>query len=151
MTAFRTHFLRLCPALVAALFVAMPAPAAPQGISQDTKAIPETVTPQQISVLTGGVFRVGEERLMISGMRAPRVARAQCFYEKRRGRASQRALKRLLSRGPIEIFRTGASSVSGIPLVRVVAAGQDVRARMIATGYGRPRGTARSNPWCVRP
>ncbi len=112
----------------------------------------QTVTPAQISVVTGGIFRIDNaDRLMVSGLRVPRVGRAQCFYEKRRGRAAQRALKRLLARGPIEIFPTGASSAGGIPLVRVVAAGVDVRGRMIALGYGRPRSASRGNPWCVPP
>jgi hypothetical protein len=143
----RLHF---AVAAVAAPLVWL-SPAAAQGAPPAAKPVAHTVAPSQISVVTGGIFRVDNDRFMISGLRVPGIGRAQCFYEKRRGRAAQRALRRILARGPIEIFRTGASSASGIPLVRVVAAGQDVRGRMISLGYGRVRSTVRSNPWCVRP
>lgn len=123
--------------------LASPAPAGP----------PRIVAPSQVTVVTGSIFRIGSQTYQISGMRTARIVRAQCFYEKRVGRAAQRALKRLLSRGPIEVTPAGGTSLMGFPFVAVKVKGQDVRQRMIARGYALPRGTLndRRNPWCVQP
>lgn len=146
--------LLLRPFFVAALAaapLAMGLPAAAQDTTNATGAAIQVAQPSQITVISGFTFKVDAERLRISGIRSPRIVRAQCFYEKRRGRAAQRALKRLLARGPIEIVRTGGSSASGVPLVRVVANGLDVRQRLLAMDYVRPGSSQRANPWCVPP
>ncbi|WP_188611072.1 hypothetical protein [Chelatococcus reniformis] len=130
-------------ALVVGGAIAAPAPAGP----------PRTVAASQVTVVTGSIFRVGSQAYQISGMRTARIARAQCFYEKRVGRAAQRALRRMLARGPIEVTPVGGTSLMGAPFVAVKVKGQDVRQRMIARGYAIPRAALndRRNPWCVQP
>ncbi|MDJ1160164.1 hypothetical protein QNA08_18280 [Chelatococcus sp. SYSU_G07232] len=114
-------------------------------------AVVRSVAPREVKVITGAIFKVGDETFEIAGLRAPRIKKAQCFYERIRGREARKALGQIMGRGRIEIVPTGRTATSGAHLVRVVANGQSVRKRMIDLGVAVPRaGHARGNPWCVK-
>jgi hypothetical protein len=111
-----------------------------------------SVEPRQIMVLTASLIRIDGKRYQIAGVRAPRILRSQCFYEKSRGRAGQRLLRSLLRTGPIEIAPTGATNMRGDPFVRLLVHHKDIRGKLLARGAVVPlKGNERGNPWCVRP
>ena len=142
-------FAAICAFAIGVAATAYPAAA---GTTPTPRPAPIKAGASQVQVVTGSIIRVGGVTYQIAGMRAPRIRRAECFYEKRRGRAAQRALRRLLSRSPVEVAPTGVSTLRGLPLAQVTVRGVDVRTRMIAQGYALPRsGYDRKNPWCVNP
>lgn len=112
---------------------------------------PVVVSARDVTVITGAIFRVGGDTYEIAGLRAPRVNRAQCLYERLRGREARKTLTRVLNKARVEIIPTGRVSLGGARLAHVRANGQSVRKKMIEAGVAVPRaGHARGNPWCVK-
>jgi hypothetical protein len=108
------------------------------------------VRPRDITVMTGSRFRVGNERYQVFGVRTPRPRGGQCIYERLRGRQSRAALRRILSRGEIQIAPTGQVNALGDRIARVTVDGRNVARRLIDARAGIPRRLSESyNPWCI--
>lgn len=108
------------------------------------------VRPSEITVLSGSVFRIGDERYQVAGVRTPRPRGGRCLLERRRGREARTALRRLLRRGEVRITPTGQVGPRGERFAQVQVERVDVAQRLIDRRVAVPRQAAEGrNPWCL--
>lgn len=137
-------------ALLAALALVGPRLAAAQVPAPAPVSEARTVRPSEIVVLSGSVFRIGDDRYQVAGVRTPRPRFGQCLLERRKGREARATLRRLLRRGDIRLIPTGAVGPRGERIVRVLADRQDVAQRLIERRVAVPRQAGEGrNPWCL--
>ena len=108
------------------------------------------VRSSEVTVLSGSVFRVGDERYQVAGVRTPRPRTGRCLLERRKGREARTALRRLLRRGDIRLVPTGQIGPRGERFARVLVDRADVAQRLISRRIAVPRQAAEGrNPWCL--
>lgn len=137
--------------LLAALLVALAAaPARAQSAPPQPAPEERVVRPSEVTVLSGSVFRVGDERYQVAGVRTPRPRGGRCLLERRKGREARTALRRLLRRGEIRLTPTGQVGPRGERFVRVVVDRRDVGQRLLDRRIAVPRQASEGrNPWCL--